>query len=253
MRPISLALHENLLYVLNAGGRVGGQDNIAGFTFQSGRLLALAGSIRPLSGGDTDPAQIGFSPDGHVLVVTEKATGMIDTYTVDGAGLVSEHKMFPSAGPTPFGFAFRRQHDLIVSEAAGGMPDLSSVSSYEVSDNGDLEVISASVPTTETAACWVVVSLTGRYAYASNTGSGTISGFRVQRDGTLERIDEDGVTAESGMGPIDMAFNRTTRYLYVLNAGSRSISILQVGSHGSLTPVGAVTDLPAGSNGLVAR
>src|SRR5262245_60807977 len=37
-RPISLALHRNLLFVLNAGGGAGAQDNIAGFTFADGQL-----------------------------------------------------------------------------------------------------------------------------------------------------------------------------------------------------------------------
>jgi hypothetical protein len=35
--PVSLALRNNLLYVVNAGGSVGGTDNITAFTFAGGR------------------------------------------------------------------------------------------------------------------------------------------------------------------------------------------------------------------------
>src|SRR3954470_9187979 len=86
-RPISLTVHENLLYVLNEGGT----PNITGFTVgNDGTLTPLAGSTRPLIGGTAaDPAQVSFNPDGTVLVVTEKMGNRIDTYTIDENGLPS--------------------------------------------------------------------------------------------------------------------------------------------------------------------
>jgi 6-phosphogluconolactonase (cycloisomerase 2 family) len=253
-RPISLALHGNLLYVLNAGGQAGAADNVTGFLFTHGRLWHYPGSTRPLSAPNTGPAQISFSPDGRVLVVTEKATSVIDTFTLDGDGLIDEHKQFASRGETPFGFAFRGQ-ELLISEAFGGAAGASAVSSYTLDDDGELEVISPSVPTTETAACWVVVTRNGRFAYASNTGSGSISGYRVTRSGELILLDADGVTGTTGAGsgPIDMALSEDSRFLYVLNGGSNSISALAVAPDGGLSPLRGVSGLPAGANGLAAR
>src|SRR4051812_20847037 len=66
--PISVTGHGNLLYVLDAGG--GG--NISGFTFDHSGIAPLAGSTRPLGAGSAGPAQVGFTPDGAELVVTEK-------------------------------------------------------------------------------------------------------------------------------------------------------------------------------------
>ena len=69
-----------LLYVLNAGGA----GNITGHTVsRHGALSPLAGSSRPLSGAGAGPAQVSFDPRGETLVVTEKATNLIDTYEVD--------------------------------------------------------------------------------------------------------------------------------------------------------------------------
>jgi 6-phosphogluconolactonase len=251
-RPISLAAHRNLLYVLNAGGLVGDTDNVTAFLFSHGELSPLAGSTRFLSAANTDPAQISFSRDGNVLVVTEKATSVIDTFTVNDDGLIDEHQQFASAGQTPFGFAFRRDA-LIVSEAFGGAVNASAVSSYELADDGSLQVISPSVPTTETAACWIVVTRNGHFAYASNTGSGTLSGYNVSSDGSLSLLDPDGVTAVTGPGPIDMALSVNSRFLYSLNSGNGTISAFRVNHDGSLSPLPGVTGLPSGANGLAAR
>jgi len=78
-RPISVAVHGSLVYVLNAGGAVGEGDNITGFVLEGGGLTPLAGSTRPLSSSATAPAEVAFRPDGRVLVVTEKTTNTIDT------------------------------------------------------------------------------------------------------------------------------------------------------------------------------
>src|SRR5204862_917005 len=96
IRPISLALHENLLYVLNEGGT----PNITGFTIgDDGTLTPLAGSTQPLIGGTAaDPAQVSFNHDGTLLVVTEKAGNRIDTYIVDENGLPSAPLDNPSNG-----------------------------------------------------------------------------------------------------------------------------------------------------------
>ncbi len=254
-RPISIALHANLLYVLNAGGAVGDKDNVTGFIFAFGKLLQRPASTRELSADNTGPAQASFTLDGDTLVVTEKNTSIIDTFTVNDDGLLDDHKTFASPVPTPFGFAVGILDRIFVSEANGGAAGGSSVSSYEISADGDLTGISIGVPTTESAACWVVLTRDQRFAYASNTGSGTISGYRVGSDGSLKLLDTDGINGNTGAGskPIDMALSRGSRFLYSLNSGNGTISGFRVNANGSLSPVPALSGIPAGANGLVAQ
>src|SRR5204862_4407933 len=65
--PISLTVHGNALYVLNAGGA----GNISGFTVgTTSDLTPIAGATLPLSGFTVGPADVQFSPDGSRLVVT---------------------------------------------------------------------------------------------------------------------------------------------------------------------------------------
>src|SRR6266576_4772643 len=151
--PISLTVRGNVLYVLNAGGT----GNITGFTVgEDGRLRAIAGSTRSLSGSAVGPAQVAFSPDGRSLIVTEKNTNLIDVYSVGRNGVASGPASVASAGATPFGFAFGPRGDVFVSEASG------SASSYDLGRRGGLRVVSGVVLTHQGAPCWAVVTEDGR-------------------------------------------------------------------------------------------
>jgi 6-phosphogluconolactonase len=254
-RPLSVTVHGDLVYVLNAGGTSGAMDQITGFRLgQDGELAPIAGSTRALSGASVDPAQIGFSPDGRTLVVTEKGTNTITTFAVDSDGVAGMPMPHPSAGATPFGFAFGSRDRLLVSEAFGGAADASALSAYQLHGDGSLDVLEPSAPTTETAACWVAVSNGGRYAYTTNTGSGTLTGFAVAPDGALERLDADGATGSSGGAPIDLDLSRDGRFVYALDSATDSIAVFRLSSAtGALAFVQSVAGLPDGSNGLAAR
>jgi 6-phosphogluconolactonase len=252
--PVSLALHRNLLYALNAGGLVGDKDNVAAFLFVEGKLLALPHSAQALSGDNTGPAQVSFTSDGETLVVTERTTSIIDTFSLDNNGLAEDHKMFQSAGQTPFGFAVGRRDRIFVSEA-GGATSPSSASSYSVSEDAGLELISGAVPTEQNAACWLVSSHDGRFVYTGNAGSGSISGFRVGEDGSLHLLNADGRTAVIGAGshPIDMALSRDGRFFYSLANGNGTLNAFRARHDGSLEPLSAVSGIPASAAGLAGR
>jgi len=252
VRPISLALHGDLLYVLNEGGT----PNITGFTVEeNGVLTPLPGSTRPLIGGAAaDPAQVGFSSDGSLLVVTEKAGNRINTYTVDEDGLPSAPINNPSNGTTPFGFDFNNAGTLVVSEAFGGAANASAASSYSVPDSGMLSVVSGSVANSQTASCWVVIPNNGKTAFVSNTGSGTISSYRIGTDvETLTLVNSVAGTTGMGSAPIDMTLSNNSRFLYVLAGGSQSVVAFKVNKDGTLTMVDTEAGLPAGVQGIAAK
>lgn len=245
--PISIAVHDRLVYILNAGGDGG----ISGFTLSpKGDLSALPGSSRPLGGSGVGPAQVTFSPDGAALVVTEKAANAIVTYAVGSDGRAGAPQSHPSIGTTPFGFAFTQQGTLVVSEAATG-----SVSSYRLDSDAGLHVVSPAVPTTQAAACWVVITGNSRFAYTTNAGSGTISGYAIGNDGSLSLLDVDGVTGVTGPGttPLDAAVSAGSRYLYILDGGTHDIAAFAVGPDGSLTSLDGIAGLPATADGLAVK
>jgi 6-phosphogluconolactonase (cycloisomerase 2 family) len=247
LMPVSLALRHNLLYVLNAGGGAGDKDNIVAFVFADGKLLPLPNSARLLSGDNTGPAQVSFTSDGDRLIVTERLTNLIDTYAVDGDGVAGTRTTSPSAGMTPFGFDVGRHDRLFVSEAATG-----SASSYTVSATGELQVISGAVPTQQSAPCWLLTSHNERFVYTANAGSGSISGFHVGHDGSLELLNADGRTAVTGDGshPVDMAQSHDGRFLYNLANGDGTLHGFKVKENGSLEPVMVLNGIPTSAAGL---
>jgi 6-phosphogluconolactonase (cycloisomerase 2 family) len=253
-RPISLTSHGSWLYVLNAGG----SGNITGFRLDSnGQLAPIPHSTQHLSndgvGDAPGPAQVSFRPDGRQLVVTEKASNQILTYDVRRSGQATAPVVTASEGATPFGFDFTPNGVLIVSEAFGGAADASTASSYGFS-HGQLEVISSTVATNQTAACWVIITPDGKYAYTTNTGSSSVSGFQISPNGSLELLDADGRTGETGDGssPIDAIISSNGETLYVLSGGTSTVTAFHIAADGSLTNLGNIS-VPVGSVGIAAN
>lgn len=240
-QPISVDVSGRYAYVVNAGS-----DSIAGFRV-GGKLTPIEGSVGSLSGSGVAPAQIEFSPNGRTLAVTEKGTNLITTFPVDRRGRASQGQSSPAAGETPFGFEFDPAGRLVVSEAFGGADSASTVSTYTVGRNG-AAVLDGPVATTQTAACWIAITDDGRTVYSTNTGSDSISRFRLDHDGTLTLIDQ----TATGDSPTDIDLSDNGRYAYVLGAADDTVSIYRVGHDGSLRPVGVISGLPSTAVGLAA-
>lgn len=254
-QPVSISEDRGLVYVLNAGAS-SIPGNISGFRMDDyGSVSAIPGSTRSLSSqtASTGPAQIQFSRDGRTLIVTEKATNLILTYAIDRKGLPGDAKVNASAGQTPFGFALGKRGQVFVSEAAGGA-NASTLSSYRLkSRDHELRVISPAVPTEQTAACWVALTPDGRLAFTTNTGSGTISAFKIRFSGQLSLIDPDAGNTGAGSAPIDLALSPAGRFMFVLNSGNETIASFRVGASGQLDPVTTIDNLPDGANGIAVR
>lgn len=252
--PVSITTYGDLVYVLNAGG----SGSIQGFEIEKGGSLSpIPGAWKPLSGAEvTAAAQIAFSGTGGFLAVSEKATNLIDIYTVDGEGLPSDPYPQASEGTTPFGLGFGLRDQLIVSEAFGGAPGQASASSYNVASDGTLYTATGVLGNGQTAACWAAVTPDGRLAYTANTPSNNLSGYRIAADGSLTLAQTGGISgvAQAGDLPKDLGFSHDGQYLYSVNVGTGTIGMFAIETDGSLTHLGN-TDavLPAGVvNGIAA-
>lgn len=256
-QPISVTVNGRLVYVLNAGGNVGDSDNISGFMVNKhGQLSPLGGSTRPLSTAVTSPAEIRFSPDGDVLVVTEKATNVIDTYTVGKDGRPTGPRVVPADAETLFGFDFGHDNNVFISDDFNDAPGAGALSSYRVAHDGSLHLVSSKVPAHLSGACWVVVSPDGRFAYLANTVDSVISLYRITAfDGSIKLVR----SFASASNPTDMYFSRDARFLYELRPDqngltSPGINVFRVHpGDGSLVALPGVSGLPKSVDGLAAR
>lgn len=231
--PVSVTVHGNLVYVLNAraGGSIQGFVRIGAFLVRVPswhRDLGLDPAATPEF--THTPGQVAFTPDGRDLVVTTKAAAnSIDVFPVDRLGA-------PAASPTvtslpsavPFAVSFDSAGRLLVAEAGPN-----AVASFTVGATGTLTPV-GSVATGQAATCWITGD--GTVFYASNAGSGNVTTV-TDADGTLTAA---GNTA-TGPGSIDGSISGDGRFLYVQSGRDGQVHGFRIGADGALTPTGSVT------------
>ena len=244
--PASIAVHENLVYVLNAGG-VG---RLSGYQISNGVLVPIEGGTRSLGLANTSPpffltspGQVGFSPDGQQLLVTTKASGsLIDVYRVDVSGRLSASPVAnASATPVPFAFTFDPQGRLAVGEAGA-----SSLTTYILQSDGTL-TDPQSQTDTQAALCWIAKA--GDYYYVANTGSSTLSSYRISPTGQPILLSPVAATTETGS--IDLMASPDGHFLYAEAGAAGALDEFQINADGSLTRLASIDEgLPPGLEGI---
>jgi 6-phosphogluconolactonase (cycloisomerase 2 family) len=242
--PVSVTVHDNLVYVLNArtGGSVQGYGIFADHLFPLGssRALGLDASATPEF--VNTPGQVAFSPDGSRLIVTTKANGSsIDVFRIGFFGRLSKAVVNAEPGTVPFAVTFDRAGNLVVTEAG-----TNAVATFALHENGTITLLHA-VPTNQAATCWIV-GPDGNF-YASNAGSASVTRVRSGGAGSLTVLGNTGTDP----GSVDAAISSHGRYLYVQTGGSGIVDEFRIDGDGSLTAIGSVTVAQAiGGEGIVA-
>jgi 6-phosphogluconolactonase (cycloisomerase 2 family) len=243
--PKSVAERGGLAYVLNAGDR-----SLVGFRLDGKALVELPDSRREL-GPAADPAQVGFTPDGTALVVTDRGANAIVVFPVDTDGSLRESHTTPSAGATPYGFTFAADDTLVVTEAFGAATGKAAASSYRLGGNG-AEVVTSSVGNGRSEICWAVASVDGRYVFTTNFADGAVSRFAVSSEGELVLDDAAaGLAVDGRPGLRDEDLSGDGRFLYAIDADGGRILGWRV-DEGALSPLGSWNGLPATIAGLAA-
>ena len=244
--PVSVAVHGDLVYVVNAlnGGSLQGYRVFGSF------LVPLPGSSRALGLNPaaspqftSTPGQVAFTPDGAQLIVTTKANGNdIDVFGVGFGGWLSAKPVVNAEpGTVPFAITFDSYGNLVIAEAG-----TSALATFTISGHGILSQLD-SVGTGKAATCWVAPA--GPFLFASNAGSAAVSGFTSSGGGQLTLLG----AAATDAGTVDASAAAGGRFLYVQTGGAGIVDEFSVGSGGSLTEIGSVTvPSAAGGEGIVA-
>ncbi|MGE3536721.1 MAG: lactonase family protein [Candidatus Tectimicrobiota bacterium] len=278
--PASLALDDNLLYVLNAGDA----GNLAGFRVHDCALQPLHNAVVALDDFTdptsfpipapnevlTTPAQISFTPDGRRLVLSIKGldgaafgpngalqslpNGRMVVFPVHGNGRLGTAKItqfsFAAGTGGPFSFVFTGARTLVVVHANSG-----TIASFTIQNNNSLVLTQNQAPLAAEgfAPCWL--DSNGRFVYAASFGApsgvleiigqgaglpdlnGTLTGFRVKYDGTLEPL---GVTVHYPAPPVGTGNHAIDvrvidNYLYFIQPRTGMIGRLTIRHNGALT------------------
>jgi 6-phosphogluconolactonase (cycloisomerase 2 family) len=192
------------------------------------------------------PHDLQFTPDGTRLIVSEGGTNMIDIFELNNAGVTTGVVTQASAGSGPFGSKFGRSGILLNTEANSG-----SLSSYNVTAQDMLAVISGAVPDTQMATCWISLTGDAKFAFVSNTASGTLSSYEIERDGTLHLLSAVAGSL-SGGAPIDSSLSDDSRFIYVVDSAKGRVVFFSVQGE-TLNSIGSVGDLPTTVQGIAAQ
>lgn len=251
--PLSIAQYGNLVYVLSAAG----SGSIVGFHLSpDGHLTQIENSTTYLTASNSGGSSLSISPNGEFLAVTERVPNNIDIFHINSDGTLAPIVVNKSSAPGVFDAVFAPDGNLIVSETgpAGGV-DASAISSYAIQQNGIIAAVSQSIPTFGNANCWNAVAPNGKWAYVSNAGSSTISGFAIGNGGTLTPIASTVVgTNPAGSINLDITVSGDSRFVFTLNSGSGTIGVFAIGNDGTLTNADEIGGLPksVGMNGIAA-
>jgi 6-phosphogluconolactonase len=255
IEPVSIAVHDGLVYVANEGNGATG-SNYTGFRLNGGgHLTPLAGSTIPLP-ATANPGDILFNGTGNNLIgievgTSDPSTFLIDSFVVGEDGRLTTASGSPfaaeAAGPLGSEFSPTDPGHLYVSNAHGGAGN-GSVSAFSVTEDGALGSIGASpYADGQTAPCWVEISHDGRYLFAVNTGSTTISSYEIQANGSLVHLSDAAFASGVGIRPFDARLDVGGNNLYVVDAAIHAVSVFSVDG-GSLTElVSSPASLPAGA------
>jgi 6-phosphogluconolactonase len=247
--PVSIAVHRDLVYVANSGAT---DSNFTGFQLGwGGQLTPIAGSTVSLPNG-SQPGDVLFNGTGTNLVGTLVGTSEIASYSVSWSGhlAAAAGSPFAAQGLGPFGSEFRpgSSDQLFVSNAHNTATDSGTVSALRVSPSGTLSSIGSSpYADNQMAPCWVEITHDGRYLFAVNTASGSISRYSIAWNGALTLLGSTSVSSSGGVGAVDARLSPDGRYLYLDESKIGKVGIFAVNG-GSLTELsGSPVALPAGA------
>src|SRR5919107_6105727 len=181
--PRSVAERDGLVVVLSTG-----EPGLASFRVYAEGIERVESGDQALDPSHADPAQVAFSPDGTMVLITERATDSILAHEVTADGTFSASSEIASEGPTPYGFAFTSGGTLIVTEAFGAEKGAAAASSYAI-ENGSLVGRTSSVGNGRSEICWAVITPDDRFAFTTNFADGAVSRFAIASDGSLSLED----------------------------------------------------------------
>eukprot|EP00984_Skeletonema_dohrnii_P021380 scaffold10670_cov103-Skeletonema_dohrnii-CCMP3373.AAC.5 len=246
--PVSLAEREGLVYVLNAGGN----GSMQGFhltpetceltPIEQDPIVLNQGNVAPSDPAffPASPAQIGFTPEGNI-VVTIKVNGGGQNFP-SGEGSLNVYSINPENGTTtnefltqtnvngtagslvPFSFDFDDKGNLLLVEAfgAGGPVENAGENAGAVRVYADIDGIAVNVTadiTNQTTSCWIVYNPKNSCVYTTNNGGSSISALSW-KDDELELIDAVAATLNN---PLDMVLSPDYKYLYALASGHTDV------------------------------
>jgi hypothetical protein len=219
-RPVSIAIHGNLLFVLNQGipAGDGGPENggLVGFSIGAdGIPVAIPGAITPFNSEDM-PSDVFFTGNGLRLAIMRSGNNSVSTFDVDPSGALSDQQTI-NVGSQPVGGAATSRLPWTGFAAIVNDPGPAAVVSFEAETL--LTIISQVGANDDIDPCWATASSDGLRLWTSNFKPKSLTLYRVGSDSSLVREGlYEPALGDIGPGSLDLDVSADGRFLYRLRA-----------------------------------
>ena len=228
-------------YALNPDGSIGAQTGLGQDT---------GSSVNPRRQEGPHVHSTVLSPDHRFLFTPDLGLDQIKIYRIDPAKETfapndpPSVSVTPGLGPRHFAFGRGAKFAYAICEMGSSVV----VFSYD-REKGSLQPIQtvSTLPsdfTGQSTAAEIEVDKTGRYLYASNRGSDSITVFGIdQQQGSVTKLQ---VATTMGKGPRNFKIDPAGERIVAANQNTNNLTLLKIDPHtGQLTPESETADVPA--------
>jgi hypothetical protein len=256
VRPVSIAVHGNLLFVLNQGivaADAGGPKpaSIRGFLINSSGIPSPIGNATFSFNSESAPSDVFFLGNRFRLAVLKSGSDAVEAFNVSPTGELSNNQTMTVGeypGNQPVGGAANSNlpgigFAAVIGEEITGAG--ASVVSFSASAN--LTIQPELDADDDIDPCWAVTSIKGDRLWSSNFMPKSLTLYLVDGNGTLTRSSTYTPQNDTGPGSLDLDVSADGRFLYRLRAFSTNnqnpnpVPIVEVFEIESFTANGGVT------------
>jgi 6-phosphogluconolactonase (cycloisomerase 2 family) len=225
-------------------------DDVSVFDIGHAGTLTLLDLV-PVPAGGRQPLAGAITPDRRHVYFAGFGSGDVSAFRVLADGSLAPNGLFPPASSAPLtnasGIAVSPHGAHIYAGFFNGGA-AGAVAAFSIGDGGLLSPLGAPIPSGGDGTAGVAIAPDGRFLYAANKGSSTVSPFAIRPDGTLQPV---AAPHRAGAGAFVLAVAADGAFVYVADADGDTLTTLAVGADGSLSPAGTVAAGAASPRGLL--
>jgi 6-phosphogluconolactonase (cycloisomerase 2 family) len=229
--PVALAVEPtgNFLYTLNNGDK-----SVTVFSIAPNGTLTLQNILAT----GTNPRGMAMDPLSRYLYITNTADNTLSGFSIFNGSWGSLSLSTNTTGVAPMGAAIDPSGQfLYVANSGANTVSAYSISFIQNSVGGDLANVPGSPFNAGSTPVAVLAEPSGKFLYVANSGSSTISAYRIDNStGLLTPISG---TFTTGSSPDSLSVSNDGKFLYAANKSAGTVSIFTINSNGSLTAAGS--------------
>jgi 6-phosphogluconolactonase (cycloisomerase 2 family) len=241
---LALVIHPSgkFLYLANPGQN---ENDISLFTIASTGVLTEVFPRTSIGLQASLPQLMVMDPAGSFLYVANVGTNNILVFSINsGTGALTAVGSPVPINVTPLNMQMTPSGNFLYVTAPGGPPgNLGLIIGFSVTAGTLTQV---SLTTTDGAnPNGLAIDPSGKYLYAANTTSGSISIFTIGTSGTLTPVSGSPLNA-GYTNPVALILDPAGTYLYVANQGSSNVAVFSISSSTGL-PAALTTSTTTGA------